>query len=130
MTDHQRTVFFLHGMGFSAASVAPLVAALGKRFRVVGLNLPGHGGATDGANGSLDAMVNAALATIETQADGGLWPARYSAVPVTLSCWPTPPLKCIRRRRRSVRSTEADQKRTGDALKCPAPFSGSGRGSV
>ena len=74
MTDHQRTVCFLHGMGLSAASVASLVAALGKRFRVVGINLPDHGGASDGANGSLDAMANAALATIETQADGDRGP--------------------------------------------------------
>ena len=129
MIDYQRTVFFLHGLGVSAASSAPLAAALGKRFRVVGIDLPGHGGAPDGANGLVDAIANAALATIETRADGGPWPARYSAAPVRLSCWPTPPLKCVRRRRRSVRSTEADRKRTGDSLQCPALFFASGRGS-
>ena len=66
MTDHQRTVFFLQSLGLRAASAAPLVAALGKRFRVVGIDLPGHGGAPDDANGSVDAMANAALATIKT----------------------------------------------------------------
>ena len=66
MTDHQRTVFFLHGLSLSAASAVPLVATLGIRFRVVGIDLPGRGGAPDGANGSVNAMANAALATIKT----------------------------------------------------------------
>ena len=71
MTDHHRTVFFFHGLGLSAASAAPLVEALGKCFRVVGIDLPGHGCTPDGAHGSIDAVANAVPATIETQADGG-----------------------------------------------------------
>ena len=66
MTDRQRTVFFLYGLGLSAASAAPLIAALSKRIRVFGIDLRGSGCAPDVSNGSFDAMANAVLATIKT----------------------------------------------------------------
>ncbi|MCY7289359.1 MAG: alpha/beta fold hydrolase, partial [Cryobacterium sp.] len=73
MTHHDCTVFFLPGLGFASASAAPLAAALGDRFRVVGVDLPGHGDAVDAADGSVRALADAALATIEAEADGGPW---------------------------------------------------------
>ena len=73
MTAHDCTIFFLPGLGFASASSAPLAAALGERFRVVGIDLPGHGDALDAADGSVRALADAALATIEAAADGGPW---------------------------------------------------------
>ena len=73
MTRHDCTVFFLHGLGFGAASAAPLASALGDRFRLIGIDLPGHGEAPDAADGSVSALADAALAVIETDADGGPW---------------------------------------------------------
>ena len=73
MTRHDCTVFFLHGLGFGATSAAPLAAALGDRFRVIGIDLPGHGEAPDAADGSVNALADAALAVIEAEADGGPW---------------------------------------------------------
>ncbi|RFA09248.1 hypothetical protein B7R54_08430 [Subtercola boreus] len=67
------TLFFLPGLGFSAALAAPLRAALGDRFRVVGIDLPGQAGAPDARDGSLAAMADAALSVIEAEADGGPW---------------------------------------------------------
>ncbi|MCY7412367.1 MAG: alpha/beta fold hydrolase, partial [Salinibacterium sp.] len=73
MTGHDCTIFFLPGLGFDSASAAPIAAALGVRFRVVGIDLPGHGPAPDAANGSVHALTNAALTAIEAEADGGPW---------------------------------------------------------
>lgn len=72
-TEHVCTVFFLPGLGFSAAAAAPLAAELGDRFRVIGIDLPGQGSAPDAANGSVTAQVDAAVATIEAEIDGGPW---------------------------------------------------------
>ena len=71
MSDHNGTIFFLPGLGFGAAAAAPLAAALGERFRVVGIDLPGQGDAPDAADGSVHSMADAALAVIEAEADGG-----------------------------------------------------------
>jgi len=73
VTNHDCTIFFLPGLGFGAASAAPLAAALGDRFRVIGIDLPGHGSAPDVVNGSVNALASAALATIAAEADGGPW---------------------------------------------------------
>ncbi|WP_081743557.1 alpha/beta hydrolase, partial [Arthrobacter sp. H20] len=73
MTHHVCTVFFLPGLGFGAASAAPLAAALGDRFRVVGIDPPGQGHAPDAVDGSASALADAALETIEAKADGGPW---------------------------------------------------------
>ena len=73
MTRHDCTIFFLHGLGFGAASAAPLSTALGDRFRVIGIDLPGHGEAPDAADGSVNAPAEAALTVIEAEADGGPW---------------------------------------------------------
>lgn len=73
MTAPSCTVFFLPGLGFAADAAAPLAAALGDDFRVVPVESPGHGDALDAADGSVGALVDAALATIEREADGGPW---------------------------------------------------------
>ncbi|WAB84667.1 alpha/beta fold hydrolase [Microcella daejeonensis] len=73
MTTSTCTVFVLPGLGFAADAAAPLAAALGERFRVVPVESPGHGDALDAADGSVGALVDAALATIEREADGGPW---------------------------------------------------------
>ncbi|MCY7403257.1 MAG: alpha/beta hydrolase [Cryobacterium sp.] len=73
MTNHDCTIFFLPGLGFGSASAAPLAAALGDRFRVVGIDLPGQGHAPDAVNGSVHALADAALETIKAEADGGPW---------------------------------------------------------
>lgn len=73
MTNHDCTIFFLPGLGFGAASAAPFAAALGDRFRVVGIDPPGHGHAPDAASGSVHALADAALAMVEAEADGGPW---------------------------------------------------------
>lgn len=73
MTEHECTVFFLPGLGFGAASAVPFSAALGRGFRVVGVDLPGHGLSPDAADGSVGALANAALTTIEAEADGEPW---------------------------------------------------------
>jgi pimeloyl-ACP methyl ester carboxylesterase len=69
------TVFFLPGLGFDAAAAAPLVDALheltGDRLRVVGIDLPGHGGSPDAPNGSVSALADRAVEVIEAEADGG-----------------------------------------------------------
>lgn len=71
MTNHECTIFFVPGLGFSSESAAPLAAALGERFRVVGIDLPGHGHAPDAVDGSVYTLADAAIATIEAEADGG-----------------------------------------------------------
>ncbi|MBG6215052.1 pimeloyl-ACP methyl ester carboxylesterase [Cryobacterium sp. CAN_C3] len=71
MTNHDCTIFFLPGLGFGSASTAPLAEALGDRFRVVGIDLPGQGRTPDAVNGSVHALADAALKTIEAEADGG-----------------------------------------------------------
>lgn len=73
MTNHDCTIFFVPGLGFGSASAAPLAAVLGDRFRVVGIDLPGHGHAPDAVSGSVHALADAALETIEIEADGGPW---------------------------------------------------------
>jgi pimeloyl-ACP methyl ester carboxylesterase len=70
-TEHVCTVFFLPGLGFSAQAAAPLAAEMGDRFRVVGIDLPGQGSAPDAADGSVAAQVDAAVATIGAEIDGG-----------------------------------------------------------
>ena len=75
MTAHDGTIFFLPGLGFDAAAAAPLAAALHRladdRFRVVGIDLPGHGGSPDAPNGSVAALADRAVEVIEDEADGG-----------------------------------------------------------
>lgn len=73
MTIHDCTIFFLPGLGFGAASAAPLADALGDRFRVIAIDLPGHGLAPDAVDGSVHALASAALTTIAAKADGGPW---------------------------------------------------------
>lgn len=73
MSSHDCTIFFLPGLGFDSAAAAPLGAALGDRFRVVGIDLPGHGDAPDAVDGSVHAQADAALARIEAESDGGPW---------------------------------------------------------
>ena len=75
MTAAAGTVFFLPGLGFDAAAAAPIADALdslaGARLRVVGIDLPGHGGSPDAPNGSVSALADRALQVIEAEADGG-----------------------------------------------------------
>lgn len=73
MTDHDGTVFFLPGLGFGAAAAAPLAAALGDRFRVIGIDLLGQGELPDLDHGPVTILADIALRTIETEADGGPW---------------------------------------------------------
>ncbi|GAB3135826.1 alpha/beta hydrolase [Marisediminicola antarctica] len=73
MTNHDGTIFFLPGLGFGSASAAPLAAALGDRFRVVGIDLPGHGRTPDAVDGSVSTLADAAVTAIEAKADGGPW---------------------------------------------------------
>lgn len=73
MNDRRRTVFFLPGLGFDAAAAEPIAVALGRRFRVIGIDLPGQGRAPDAPDGSVHAMADAALNAIEAEADGGPW---------------------------------------------------------
>jgi len=75
VTAADGTVFFLPGLGFDAAAAAPIADALdslaGARLRVVGIDLPGHGGSPDAPNGSVAALADRALQVIEAEADGG-----------------------------------------------------------
>ncbi|MBF4635863.1 alpha/beta fold hydrolase [Agreia pratensis] len=75
MTAPDGTIFFLPGLGFDAVASAPLAAALesmaADRFRVVGIDLPGHGGSPDAPNGSVSALADRAVSVIEAEADGG-----------------------------------------------------------
>jgi pimeloyl-ACP methyl ester carboxylesterase len=73
VTAPECTVFFLPGLGLDAAAAAPVAAALDDRFRVVPIELPGHGGAPDADDGSVDAQVDAALTTIEAHLQGEPW---------------------------------------------------------
>lgn len=73
MTRGDRTLYFLPGLGFASASAAPLAAALGDQYRVVGIDLPGHGHAPDAVDGSVQTLADAALKSIEADADGGPW---------------------------------------------------------
>lgn len=75
MTAADGTVFFLPGLGFDAAAAAPIADALaslaGPRLRVVGIDLPGHGGSPDAPDGSVSDLADRALQLIEAEADGG-----------------------------------------------------------
>ncbi|RFA12927.1 hypothetical protein B7R21_08740 [Subtercola boreus] len=73
MTAVDGTIFFLPGLGFGAAAAEPIADALGDRFRVVGIDLPGQGQAPDAPDATVGAMVDAALTRIETESDGGPW---------------------------------------------------------
>ncbi|RFA14996.1 hypothetical protein B7R22_07635 [Subtercola boreus] len=73
MTAAEGTIFFLPGLGFGAAAAEPIAEAIGDRLRVVGMDLPGQGQAPDAADGTVGAMVDAALTRIETESDGGPW---------------------------------------------------------
>ncbi|CAD6011127.1 alpha/beta hydrolase [Agreia sp. COWG] len=73
MSGPAATIFFLPGLGFGAAAVDPIAAALGDRFRVIGIDLPGHDGAPDAPDGSVSSLADAALAFIEAESDGGPW---------------------------------------------------------
>lgn len=73
MTGQECTIFFLPGLGFAAAAAAPIAAALGDGYRVVGVDLPGHGDAPDAVNGSVHSIADAAIKVIEAEADGGPW---------------------------------------------------------
>lgn len=75
MTATKGTIFFLPGLGFDAVAATPITAALqsiaADRFRVVGIDLPGHGGSPDAPNGSVAALADRAVEVIEGEADGG-----------------------------------------------------------
>jgi len=73
VTAHACTIFFLPGLGLDASAAVPLLAELDPRFRVIAIELPGQGGGPDAANGSVRAQVDAAVAVIEAEADGGPW---------------------------------------------------------
>ncbi|WP_285040208.1 alpha/beta hydrolase [Plantibacter sp. LMC-P-059a] len=73
MTAAECTVFFLPGLGLDAAAAQPLAHELGDRFRVVPVTLPGQGGSADAPDGSVSAQIDAALAVIADEADGGPW---------------------------------------------------------
>lgn len=73
MTEAQCTVFFLPGLGLDAAAALPVARELDERFRVVAVELPGQGGGADAPDGSVEAQVDAALAAIAAEADGGPW---------------------------------------------------------
>jgi len=73
VTGYDATVYFIPGLGFGAASAALFAAELGHRFRVIGIDLPGHGSVPDARDGSVSALADAALAAIENAADGGPW---------------------------------------------------------
>ncbi len=73
MTAAECTVFFLPGLGLDAAAAQPLTRELGDRFRVVPVSLPGQGGSPDAPDGSVSAQIDAALAVIADEADGGPW---------------------------------------------------------
>ncbi|NUJ86751.1 alpha/beta hydrolase [Plantibacter sp. MCCC 1A11337] len=73
MTAADCTVFFLPGLGLDATAVVPVVQALDARFRVVAVELPGQGDTADAPDGSVDSQIDAALAVIAEQADGGPW---------------------------------------------------------
>lgn len=73
MTAADCTVFFLPGLGLDATAVAPVARALDERFRVIPVELPGQGDAVDATDGSVASQVDAALAVIAEQADGGPW---------------------------------------------------------
>lgn len=67
------TIFFLPGLGLDAAAIVPVAQQLDARFRVVTVALPGQRGAADAPDGSVEAQVDAALAVIAEEADGGPW---------------------------------------------------------
>ncbi|PPF79163.1 alpha/beta hydrolase [Subtercola sp. Z020] len=71
MTTPDGTIFFLPGLGFGAAAAEPLAKALGDRFRVVGIDLPGHGLVQDAPDATVSAIADSAVASIEALADGG-----------------------------------------------------------
>lgn len=71
MTAQEGTVFFLPGLGFDATVVTPIAEALGTPFRVVGIDLAGHGGSPDAPNGSVSDLADRALELMEAEADGG-----------------------------------------------------------
>lgn len=73
MTAADCTVFFLPGLGLDATAVVPVVQALDARFRVVAVELPGQGDTADAPDGSVDSQIDAALAVIAEEADGGPW---------------------------------------------------------
>ena len=73
MTAAACTVFFLPGLGLDAAAVAPVARELDARFRVIAVELPGQGDTADAPDGSAESQVDAALAVIAEQADGGPW---------------------------------------------------------
>ncbi|WJL96603.1 alpha/beta fold hydrolase [Microbacterium sp. ET2] len=67
------TVYVLPGLGLSAVAAAPLAAHLSPTLAVVGIDLPGHGGSPDAANGSVSALVDGVIAAIAQTASGGPW---------------------------------------------------------
>lgn len=73
MTAAGCTVFFLPGLGLDGRAIAPVAQELDARFRVVTVALPGQGGAPDAPDGSVEAQIDAALAVIAAEADGGPW---------------------------------------------------------
>ena len=73
MTAADCTVFFLPGLGLDAAAAAPVARELDARFRVIAVELPGQGDTADAPDGSVDSQIDAALAVIAEEADGGPW---------------------------------------------------------
>lgn len=73
MTGHDCTVFILPGLGLDRSAARAIADELGDRFRVVAVELPGHGDAPGAPDGSVEAQVDAAASVIEAHADGGPW---------------------------------------------------------
>lgn len=73
MNAAECTIFFLPGLGLDAAAAVPVARELDTRFRMVAVELPGQGNAADAPDGSVEAQVDAALAGIAAEADGGPW---------------------------------------------------------
>lgn len=67
------TVYVLPGLGLSAEAVAPLAAHLSPALAVVGVDLPGHGGAPDADGDGVSALADAVIAAIAQSATGGPW---------------------------------------------------------
>lgn len=73
MSAAECTIFFLPGLGLDAATAVPVARELDARFRLIAVELPGQGGAADAPDDSVEAQVDAALAVIAEEVDGGPW---------------------------------------------------------
>ncbi|MEI3868250.1 alpha/beta hydrolase [Microbacterium sp. CCNWLW134] len=67
------TVYVLPGLGLSAEAAVPLVTHLSPGLAVVGIDLAGHGGRADAADGSVSALADGVIEAIAQTATGGPW---------------------------------------------------------